>query len=115
MESDPQICCPTPMPGRASHLSFIDRFLTLWIFLAMAIGVALGRFVPTVPIFFQRFQAGTNQHGVRVGSQQFLDPAAEPRCPDPAEILYRRDDDIQVRVGKGCVVDSIGAARVHSA
>ncbi|MGA8297886.1 MAG: arsenical-resistance protein, partial [Terriglobales bacterium] len=67
MNQSPEICCPAPLPGRASHLSFVDRYLTLWIFLAMAVGVALGRFVPAVPVFFQRFQAGTTNIPIAVG------------------------------------------------
>ena len=51
----------------SGKLAFLDRYLTLWIFLAMAVGVGVGYVLPGTAALLERFQLGTTSIPIAVG------------------------------------------------
>lgn len=53
--------------GTIKRLGFLDRYLTIWIFLAMAVGVGTGHFYPAIAGFWDRFSVGTTNMPIAIG------------------------------------------------
>ncbi len=49
------------------RLNFLDQYLTLWIFLAMILGVGIGYFFPSIPVSFSTLSAGTTNIPLAIG------------------------------------------------
>ena len=77
--------------NRTKKLSFLDRFLTLWIFIAIGVGIGIGYFLPAVTRFITNLQIGTTSIPIAIGLILMMyPPLAKVKYEEMGKVFRRK-------------------------
>ena len=101
------IAAETPHDRDGGRLSFLDRYLSLWIVLSMVAGVSVGRFFPTLSAFWDRVQIGGVNLPLAVGLCVMMYPPLARVRYEALPAVFRHRKSLWLSLGQNWVVGPV--------